>query len=427
MTADLATFVDKLATRLGVPPGTLAELLNQWQPYEGGWTKNNANFNPINTTENMPGASSINSVGVKAYQSLDDGVEATARTLTNGKYGNIMRALHTGVIDASIAPDVRTWTSGQPTGHSNFADLLESKGGGSAESWAGGGSVKNGAAITSDGVTFGGGATTPSDTTTTKPATNAKAALDAATAALNELIQNQPGFDDPAFPGWSTRVDALQKFVNNLTTQAGLRDTTFANTNTQFSDKLSLDTAAQNNAQNSITNFLNGAQESRGRATLNLDAQKLLQTWGTPEGKSSYTPDELGSSFANTYRQAGLDPTRASLNYTGTVRVNPGADLAAGDAQFGAGGALPTLPRLNTSASDIPGLPQSPEWPSAPSPSSPSTGGFTTPYGGPSPDQVERGPDPYPYGGTASPLPGTPQATINQIRDAAGHLFSPAF
>lgn len=260
--------------------------------------------------------------------------------------------------------------------------------------------------------TPGGGATTPSDTTTTtKPATNAKAALDAATAALNELIQNQPGFDDLAFPGWSTRVDALQKFVNNLTTQAGLRDTTFANTNTQFSDKLALDTAAQNNAQNSITNFLNGAGESRARATLNLDAQKLLQTWGTPEGKSSYTPDELGSSFANTYRQAGLDPTRASLNYTGTVRVNPGADLAAGDAQFGAGGPLPTLPKLNTSASDIPGLPQSPEWPSAPS---------TT---------VAPRPLPPGYGATAG-LGDAERPNNNpkqQLKDAAGRLFTPWF
>ena len=126
-------FTDLLAKRLGTDPEATFKLMSMWQPYEGG-----SEDNPLNTTENMPGATNWNEIGVKRYKSLADGVEATARTLTNGLYPNILNAMKTGKIDGSIAPDVRTWTSGKPDGGSHFADSL---GGGqnSGTSAAGGG------------------------------------------------------------------------------------------------------------------------------------------------------------------------------------------------------------------------------------------------------------------------------------------------
>ena len=45
---------------------------------------NNA-FNPLNTTLDMPGAGIFNSVGVKTYGSLDQGVQATLNTLTGAQ------------------------------------------------------------------------------------------------------------------------------------------------------------------------------------------------------------------------------------------------------------------------------------------------------------------------------------------------------
>lgn len=54
--------------------------LTTWMHWEGG-TKNNA-FNPLNTTLDMPGATNFNSIGVKSYTSLQQGVDATYQTLT---------------------------------------------------------------------------------------------------------------------------------------------------------------------------------------------------------------------------------------------------------------------------------------------------------------------------------------------------------
>jgi hypothetical protein len=56
-----------------------------WRQAEGGKAKNN----PFNTTLKMPGATSYNSVGVKNYETPEKGIEATCKTLKNGrdKYG----------------------------------------------------------------------------------------------------------------------------------------------------------------------------------------------------------------------------------------------------------------------------------------------------------------------------------------------------
>lgn len=54
--------------------------LVSWMQAEGSI----ADFNPLATTQEMPGATNFNSVGVKNYRSLEEGVEATARTLNFG-------------------------------------------------------------------------------------------------------------------------------------------------------------------------------------------------------------------------------------------------------------------------------------------------------------------------------------------------------
>ena len=48
-----------------------------WQRAEGG----SAQFNPLNTTQDEPAASNYNEVGVKNYQTRQDGLDATVRTL----------------------------------------------------------------------------------------------------------------------------------------------------------------------------------------------------------------------------------------------------------------------------------------------------------------------------------------------------------
>ena len=62
-----------------------------WEMAEGGHWHNTAHYNPLNTTQPMPGATAMNSVGVKAYRSWSQGFEATIVTLRNGYYERILR------------------------------------------------------------------------------------------------------------------------------------------------------------------------------------------------------------------------------------------------------------------------------------------------------------------------------------------------
>lgn len=87
----------QLLSKLGIKAtNTNVAALMAWMRAEGGHWNNTAHYNPLNTTQSMPGASSMNSVGVKAYTSWDQGFDATVKTLQNGHYPAILTALKTG-------------------------------------------------------------------------------------------------------------------------------------------------------------------------------------------------------------------------------------------------------------------------------------------------------------------------------------------
>lgn len=89
--------------------------LDAWQRAEGGGTANNANFNPLNTTQGAAGAGSINSVGVKSYRSGGQGIAATVQTLLNGHYGDIVSGLRSGRASANQlahSHSLSTWGTG---------------------------------------------------------------------------------------------------------------------------------------------------------------------------------------------------------------------------------------------------------------------------------------------------------------------------
>lgn len=83
--------------------------LQAWQQAEGGSADN-----PFNTTQDAPGAVSFNSVGVKRYPDMATGVQATIRTLLNGRYGNIISALKSGKDAMSVADAITNspWGTG---------------------------------------------------------------------------------------------------------------------------------------------------------------------------------------------------------------------------------------------------------------------------------------------------------------------------
>ena len=68
-------------------------VIEEWEAREGGNWLNTARYNPLNTTQQEAGATSINSVGVKAYTSWQEGLQATVTTLRNGYYDHILAAL----------------------------------------------------------------------------------------------------------------------------------------------------------------------------------------------------------------------------------------------------------------------------------------------------------------------------------------------
>lgn len=96
------TWAATLLNRLGIrqTPGAVKALVG-WERAEGGNWNNSARYNPLNTTQSMPGYQTFHSVGAGAadigiYNSWDQGLSATVKTLRNGRYGGILSALKAG-------------------------------------------------------------------------------------------------------------------------------------------------------------------------------------------------------------------------------------------------------------------------------------------------------------------------------------------
>jgi peptidoglycan hydrolase CwlO-like protein len=88
-----------------------------WEMAEGGHWYNTAYYNPLNTTQSMPGATIFNSVGVKAYTSWAQGLKASVITIRNGYYGGILDALRRGNDAQAVADAVAAspWGTGSFT------------------------------------------------------------------------------------------------------------------------------------------------------------------------------------------------------------------------------------------------------------------------------------------------------------------------
>jgi len=124
-TGDKKDWATQFLTKLGKPV-TDANLtaVSTWMAYEGGHWKNSANYNPLNTTLKTTGStSSMNSVGVKRYDSWDSGLDATIKTIKANKYGYpaILDALSKGNDTAGVLAAVN---------HSKWGTKIPGYGGG---------------------------------------------------------------------------------------------------------------------------------------------------------------------------------------------------------------------------------------------------------------------------------------------------------
>jgi len=88
--------------------------ITSWELAEGGHWFNSARYNPLDTTMPEPGATVMNSVGVKAYTSWAEGFTATIATLRNGLYDPILAALRKGDDAVAVAAAVASspWGTG---------------------------------------------------------------------------------------------------------------------------------------------------------------------------------------------------------------------------------------------------------------------------------------------------------------------------
>lgn len=78
---------------IGAPFNVQTDLfLRAWAQSENSAAK----FNPYATTQPMPGSTKFNSIGVRNYLTWQQGVEATAITIKNGRYPNLLAALKEG-------------------------------------------------------------------------------------------------------------------------------------------------------------------------------------------------------------------------------------------------------------------------------------------------------------------------------------------
>ena len=109
------TWAQVFLKRLGMPmtADNVAAVV-AWEMAEGGHWYNTAYYNPLNTTQSMPGATIFNSVGVKAYKSWAQGLEASVITINNGFYGGILAALRRGNDAQAVADAVAAspWGTG---------------------------------------------------------------------------------------------------------------------------------------------------------------------------------------------------------------------------------------------------------------------------------------------------------------------------
>jgi hypothetical protein len=133
-TGDKKTWASQLLTALGAPINdSNVTALTTWQSREGGHWNNSASFNPLNTTLDMGNSQSMNSVGVKRYNSWDEGVQATVSTLTGKNadargYSAIVGALKSGAPTEAILSAISNsaWVTGK-TGQNSYKGF---KGGG---------------------------------------------------------------------------------------------------------------------------------------------------------------------------------------------------------------------------------------------------------------------------------------------------------
>lgn len=121
--------------------------IKTWMNREGGHWKNTASYNPLNTTMGATGAKSMNKVGVKAYLSWDQGLQATVDTLQGRGHGyeNIIAALKQGGSSTAVLQAIQQsdWAGKSHYGYNLASSSSTSSSGSASTSVSSGGHTVN--------------------------------------------------------------------------------------------------------------------------------------------------------------------------------------------------------------------------------------------------------------------------------------------
>lgn len=113
------SFIKAVLADLGAPASSAnVNSLATWFTHEFSSWPPSADWNPMASTQSMPGATNFNTFGnglhVRNYPDPTTGARATAITLNNGHYPTIIASLRngSGLCGSSHASEFRTWSGG---------------------------------------------------------------------------------------------------------------------------------------------------------------------------------------------------------------------------------------------------------------------------------------------------------------------------
>ena len=130
-------YVDSTLLAMGGHPNNVvsSDLLQAWMMEEGTWQSSNANYvgrihNPLDSTLPAQGATNFNSIGVKRYTNMSQGVKETVATLNEPQYHVLKNAIVTGnakeFFSSSGRQELSIWASGNPVSDSAYSKQLSS-------------------------------------------------------------------------------------------------------------------------------------------------------------------------------------------------------------------------------------------------------------------------------------------------------------
>lgn len=136
------------------------------------------------------------------------------------------------------------------------------------------------------------------------------------------------------------RYDAERSRVNDIN---ATRTQDFQNALSEADQGLQYDTFDLNQAVQNVQRSLSGLGESRDRTKLVTDTTLAAAPYAT-NGKTSFTPRDLGAGVQRLAGTGGIKADEVFANFPGTTRIDPQGLLNANDAMLGVTGPLPSLP-----------------------------------------------------------------------------------